>query len=184
MIASSNVSVLGHGAATFRMWRSDYVNPRLYNHSEGRHGIAVYGSRNVLLDGLTVTETGGDGVYISNILGKLGTPNRNITVRNCNLTGNYRNAMSVISVSGLNVQNTILALSKGTPPEGHVLLFFNLTLFVGQAHCSAQPHQQTYPHCTGACLTCTDPIPVTPLHWRVPDLHGPNPCNPIALARA
>ncbi len=116
----SDVTVLGHGGAIFRMWREDYGNPSLYNHSEGRHGIAIYGSRNILLDGLTVTETGGDGVYISNILGQVGTPNRNITIVGCNLTANYRNAMSVISVDGLRVQRTILSLSKGTPPQGGI----------------------------------------------------------------
>ena len=116
----SNVTVLGNGGATFRMHRADYANISLYNHSEGRHGIALYGAHNVVLDGLTVTETGGDGVYVSNILGQVGTPNRNITVRNCNLTGNYRNAISVISVNGLLIENTVLALSKGTPPEGGI----------------------------------------------------------------
>jgi hypothetical protein len=59
-------------------------------------------------------------VYVSNILGQVGTPNRNVSVLNCNLTGNYRNAMSVISVSGLRVENTTLALSQGTPPEGGI----------------------------------------------------------------
>jgi hypothetical protein len=58
--------------------------------------------------------------YVSNILGKVGTPCKNVTIRNCNLTGNYRNAVSVISVAGLVVQNTVLALSKGTPPEGGI----------------------------------------------------------------
>lgn len=138
----TNVTVLGHGGAVFRMWREDYGNPALYNHSEGRHGIAIYGSRNILLDGLTVTETGGDGVYLSNILGDLGTPNHNITVSRCNLTSNYRNAMSVISVDGLKVEHTILSLSKGTPPQGGIdmepnspvnllrnILLDNVTLF-------------------------------------------------------
>ena len=113
----SGITVLGNGGATFRMWRGDYGNAELYTHSEGRHGVAVYGSRDVTLRGLTVTETGGDGVYISNILGQPGTPNRNISILNCNLTGNYRNAISVISVERLRVENTILALSKGTSPQ-------------------------------------------------------------------
>ena len=60
----------------------------------GRHGIALFGSRNIVLDGLTVTETGGDGVYVSNILGHVGTPNVNVTITNCNLHHNYRNAIS------------------------------------------------------------------------------------------
>jgi hypothetical protein len=61
----TGVSVLGNGGATFRMWRVDYANPKLYNHSEGRHGVGLFGSRNVVLDGLTVTETGGDGVCVN-----------------------------------------------------------------------------------------------------------------------
>jgi len=116
----SDVTVLGNGGATFRMWRADYGNASLYNHSEGRHGIALFGSRNILLDGITVTETGGDGVYVSNPFGHVGAPCRNVTVRNCNLTGNYRNAMSVISADGLTVEHTTLALSQGTPPEGGI----------------------------------------------------------------
>ena len=79
----SDVTIRGGHGATFRMWRHDYANATLYNHSEARHGIALYGSRNIRLEGMTVTETGGDGVYISNILGKLGTPNYNITMCVC-----------------------------------------------------------------------------------------------------
>ena len=94
------VSVPAPGAQ-FRMRRRDYGNATLYNHSEARHGIAVYGSSGVLLDGLTVTETGGDGVYLSNILGDEGTPNRDVLLSRMNLTGNYRNAVSVISARGL-----------------------------------------------------------------------------------
>lgn len=116
----TNITIRGGRGTTFRMWRSDYGNASLYNHSEARHGISLYGATNVRLDGLTVTETGGDGVYISNVLGEIGTPNHNITIANCDLISNYRNAISVISVDGLLIVNTTLAKSKGTPPQGGI----------------------------------------------------------------
>ena len=90
----TDVTLRGNGGATLRMWRDDYNNASLYKHSEGRHGIALFGSRNILVDGMVVTETGGDGVYISNIMGQLGTPSVNITITNCNMHHNYRQALS------------------------------------------------------------------------------------------
>ena len=45
-----NVSIEARGA-TFRMWRSDYDNTTLYNHSESRHGLQIYGTRGLIVTG-------------------------------------------------------------------------------------------------------------------------------------
>eukprot|EP01051_Picozoa_sp_SAG22_P011551 SAG22_NODE_1122_length_5500_cov_2.968339_4_plen_313_part_00 len=63
--ALSNLTIIGYGA-TLRMWKEDYNNHSLYRDSEFRMGISVYGSRGVRIFGLTVRDTGGDGLFFGN----------------------------------------------------------------------------------------------------------------------
>ena len=60
------------------------------------------------IDGLTVTEAGGDGIYIGQVL------NRNVTISNVTIAKSYRNALTVSNVIGLRVFNTVLSLTNGT----------------------------------------------------------------------
>lgn len=58
-----NVTVLGAGAS-IRMWRTDYRNLSLYSKAEWRAGVQFLDSSDVTLTGLTIEETGGDGVCL------------------------------------------------------------------------------------------------------------------------
>jgi len=113
----SKVSLIGEGNATFRMQRDDYANPALYEKAEWRHGIGLWDCSNVIIRGLTVTETGGDGLY----LGASGSGfNKNVLVENCNFDKNYRQGISVISAEDLTIRHCKLTNTKGTAPQAGI----------------------------------------------------------------
>lgn len=71
IIGMHNISIVGN-KATFRMRRDDYAVPsrgtcpdcKPYTKAEWRMGIFISQSENVSIRDLTVTESGGDGIYI------------------------------------------------------------------------------------------------------------------------
>ncbi|MBD3292638.1 MAG: hypothetical protein GF393_06910 [Armatimonadia bacterium] len=110
-----NLVLRGEGA-TFRMWRDDYANPDLYEKAEWRHCLYIAGCTNVAVIGLTLTESGGDGIY----LGGGGSGNRDITIRGVTCDANYRQGISVISAENLLIEDCVLSNTKGTPPEAGI----------------------------------------------------------------
>jgi hypothetical protein len=115
----SGITIIADSAA-LRMRRSDYANASQYDHAQGRHTLAIRGATDVFVRGLTATESGGDGVYVANRLGNSSHPSKNITLQAVTLTKNYRQGMSVISVQGLNVTDSVLSFTNGTPPMAGV----------------------------------------------------------------
>ena len=57
-----NVTLRGEGAV-LRMWRSDYDGAE-YQRAEWRHVLSILSSENVKVYGLTLSESGGDGIYL------------------------------------------------------------------------------------------------------------------------
>jgi hypothetical protein len=119
-----DVSIVGNGAV-LRMWRSDYHNSSVYRHSEHRHGIALLGAQNISLLGLTVEETGGDGVYVGLTTRREAQPwCCDITMDSVLLTRNYRQGCSIVAVDGMYVRNSLLSDTGldgvGTPPMSGV----------------------------------------------------------------
>jgi len=113
----SNFKLIGQGNVVFRMHRADYDNPDLYTKAEWRSGINVRNCRNVVIRNLTVTETGGDGLY----LGANGTGyNKNVLVENCQFVNNYRQGISVISAEDLTIRNCKLNNTAGTAPQAGI----------------------------------------------------------------
>ena len=106
------------GKGTIRMWHDDYLKPP-YPLAEWRHGISATSVENLTLDGITVRDSGGDGLYIG-VAGSDHIPCRNITVRNCVFDRNSRQGISVISVDGLTVENTLLNNTIGRPPQAGI----------------------------------------------------------------
>jgi hypothetical protein len=107
-----NVAITGPGA-TIRMWRADYDKPP-YAHSEWRHAIGLYSCANVRITGVTIAESGGDGIYLG--VAKGGGTNRNVEIRDVICDRNYRQGISVISADGLLIENTVLRATSGTAP--------------------------------------------------------------------
>ena len=111
------VKLIGAGAEKcgLKMWRDDYASTNLYKHSEHRMAISVNSCEDVLIEGISANESGGDGLYISN-LGRNTDPCRNVVVRNCVFDKNYRQGISVISAVNLLIENVVMSNTKGTPP--------------------------------------------------------------------
>jgi hypothetical protein len=95
-----NITISGAGAF-MRMWRVDYCNEKLYSKAEWRSGIEVFDSHNVSISGVSIAETGGDGILLDNCTGCL--------VRNVTTSGAFRNGMSVISAVDLLVEGCLFS---------------------------------------------------------------------------
>jgi hypothetical protein len=105
---ANNISLIGYGA-TFRMQKAEYMNPALYAFSGDRHGINIcYDVSGIRILGLTIKETGGDGVDC--IYGS-----SNILIKDVICDNNYRNAMSVEDNTNLTIENCIMINTGGSP---------------------------------------------------------------------
>ncbi|WP_158211901.1 PKD domain-containing protein [Robiginitalea sediminis] len=103
----NNITIEGYGA-TMRMNKNEYTS------GEGRHALVIEGSNNVTIRGLTIRDSGGDGIYIgSGVQGY----SRNITVEDVLSTNNRRQGMSIISAQDVYVRNSTFENSNGTLPE-------------------------------------------------------------------
>jgi len=110
-----NVSLIGKNGATLRMQRDDYANPQLYKKAEWRHGISFIDSKNIVLRGLTVKESGGDGLYLG---ASVSGYNKNVLVEDMVFDSNYRLGMAVISAEDLIIRRSQFNNTKGTAPNG------------------------------------------------------------------
>ncbi len=112
-----NVTLRGYGA-TFRMWQEDYDNRELYRKAEWRHCLQLRGARNVNVYGLTLMDSGGDGIYLGAGPGR--TPNRDVHIKDVVCDNNYRQGISVITVENLLIEDTIMRNTSGTPPQAGI----------------------------------------------------------------
>jgi len=112
-IGVKNLTLRGPGA-TFRMRKTDYMAPP-YEKAEWRTGLSLLGCNNILVEGLRIESSGGDGIYIDG-WGKKQRFSKDITIRNVTCYDNHRQGMSVISVDSLLVENCVFANTWGTAP--------------------------------------------------------------------
>ena len=112
----NNVVLSGYGA-TLRMWRDDY-DKEPYKHAEWRHVINLHSCGNIKILGLTLTESGGDGIYLGT--GKAGVTNKDILIRDVVCDKNYRQGISVITAENLLIENTMLSNTDGTAPRAGI----------------------------------------------------------------
>lgn len=112
----TNVHIVGYGAA-LRMRHEDYMKPP-YEKSEWRHALSILSCRNVCIEGLTLADSGGDGIY----LGCRGAVRRNVDVviRDVLCDRNHRQGISVISAENLLIENTVMRETFGTPPAAGI----------------------------------------------------------------
>lgn len=109
--------VLSGSGATLRMWRSDYAAAP-YAKAEWRHVVSLRGCRAVKILGLTLSESGGDGIYLGN--GKAGETNRDILIKDVVCDRNHRQGISVISAENLLIEGTVLRNTAGTAPQAGI----------------------------------------------------------------
>ena len=112
----TNVVLRGLGAkgGTLRMWKEDYRRPELYKKAEWRYCLRILGSENVLVENMSFTKSGGDGIVIG-YQGAAGA--RNITIRRCVCDDNYRQGISYCGGENILVEDTVLSNTEGTAPQ-------------------------------------------------------------------
>ena len=112
----TNIHLSGHGA-TLRMHRDDYDGPD-YEKAEWRHVLSFRGCTDVTVEGLTLSESGGDGVYLGT--GRNRQTNRNVILRDVVCDRNYRQGISVITAENLLIENCVLKNTAGTAPAAGI----------------------------------------------------------------
>lgn len=112
----TNVTLRGPGA-TLRMRRADYDAPP-YVHAEWRHVLNIKSCANIQVLGLTLSESGGDGIYLGSVRPE--RPNRDILIKDVVCDKNYRQGISVISAENLLIENTVMRGTAGTPPAAGI----------------------------------------------------------------
>ncbi len=125
----TNVTVRGYGA-TVRMQKEDYIVGKVlkdlgwnrwygqYEKAEWRMALAIHGCAKVKIEGLTLRDSGGDGIYIQGG-GKL-SYSKDIHIKEVICDNNYRQGISIISVDGLIVEDSAFNNTWGTPPSSGV----------------------------------------------------------------
>ena len=111
-----NVKISGYGAV-LRMHRADYAAPP-YAKAEWRMSLNLLSCRNVTIEGLSLVESGGDGVYLG-VAGGNG-PCRDIVLRDIVCDRQYRQGISVISAHNLLIERCTLSGTGGTPPAAGI----------------------------------------------------------------
>ncbi len=113
----TNVVISGYGA-TFRMHKPDYYAPP-YKRGEWRHTLNICGSRNITAEGLTLLESGGDGVYLSIIGGKTDLTPTDVVLRDLVCDRHHRQGMSITSARRLLIERCVMKnTSGGLPSDG------------------------------------------------------------------
>jgi hypothetical protein len=112
----ANIKLTGPGA-TLQMRRADYDGPD-YKKAEWRHVLNFHGCSDVTVEGLTLAESGGDGIYLG--AGRRGETNRNVVIRDVICDRNYRQGISVITAENLLIENCVLKGTAGTAPEAGI----------------------------------------------------------------
>jgi len=111
-----NVTLTGHGA-TLRMHRWDY-DKEPYKKAEWRHVIDIRSSKNIKIVGLTLAESGGDGIYLGKA--KTGVTNEAVQIKDVICDGNYRQGISVITAKDLLIEKTVMKNTAGTAPAAGI----------------------------------------------------------------
>jgi hypothetical protein len=113
----TNVTLTGRGAI-LKMWKSDYDDKTQYEHAEWRHVLAFKSCSRVRVTGLTLADSGGDGIYLG--VGRCGVPCADVIIRDVVCTNNYRQGISVISARDLLLENCTLVDTWGTAPQAGI----------------------------------------------------------------
>lgn len=108
---ANNVDIIGYGA-TFKMEKDEYTN------GEWRHAISLRKCTDVSIKGLTIRDSGGDGIYIAGM--EKGSYSKDILIEDVKSLNNKRQGISIISVENLEVYSSEFSETKGTLPEAGI----------------------------------------------------------------
>lgn len=110
------ITIGGYGA-TLRMQKADYMTDA-YSKAEWRTAISFGSCHNIRVYGLTIRDTGGDGIY----LGDSGKPgyNRSVKIEDVLFENNYRQGISLISGEDVVIHNCVFKDTGGTGPAAGI----------------------------------------------------------------
>ncbi|WP_370391199.1 right-handed parallel beta-helix repeat-containing protein [uncultured Winogradskyella sp.] len=130
-VQCENIEIIGNNAL-LKMNKEEYID------GEWRMGISLVGCKNIKVNNLTVSSSGGDGIYIDGY--KTQPYSENIYIDNVISTNNKRQGMSIISAKNVWVKNSIFTKTNGTLPEAGVDIEpdkdTNVIINVNFEHCS------------------------------------------------
>ncbi|MEM7571874.1 MAG: right-handed parallel beta-helix repeat-containing protein [Bacteroidota bacterium] len=111
---ANGISLIGYGA-TIAMNKAEYA---ALDDSEYRHALSLFNCEDVLIEGLILRDSGGDGIYVGgeNSGGGLGKC-RNIAITGVQCINNYRQGMSITSVENMTVTHSVFRDTEGALPE-------------------------------------------------------------------
>ena len=107
-VSCNNISIIGNGAL-LTMNKEEYID------GEWRMGLSFMGCQNVSVRDLTISSSGGDGIYIDGY--KETRYSENIRIDSVVSTNNKRQGISIISAKDVWVRNSVFTKTKGTLPE-------------------------------------------------------------------
>ncbi len=116
-VLKKNITLTGPGA-TLRMWKQDYADPDKYKKAEWRNVLTIFSCTNINITGLTLADSGGDGIYLG--VAKPGVPCSDIVIKGVTCANNYRQGISVISARNLMIEDCVLKDTSGTAPESGI----------------------------------------------------------------
>lgn len=119
-VGGSGDSLIGYGA-TLMMQKNDYMTQPQYltPHSEWRMGVWLQAAQDCTIAGLTIKDTGGDGIYLCS--NSSAQPYcHNVTIKDVTIRNAYRNGISVISANGLSIDNVTVTNTSGTAPQSGI----------------------------------------------------------------
>ncbi len=114
-IGVHDVILRGYGAV-LRMRKADYRGQG-YTKSEHRHVLTLKGASNITVEGLTLENSGGDGIYLGPTWDDRRIPCRNVRIQDCTCRDNHRQGISVVSAETVRIENCTLANTRGTAPQ-------------------------------------------------------------------
>lgn len=112
--AEHDITISGYGA-TMRMLKPEYTS------GEWRMAVALRSTDTVVIEGLALRDSGGDGVYLG-VSSTAGSPRHciDVTLRDLLIDNHRRNGISVISVSGLVIEGCTVSNTVGTNPQAGI----------------------------------------------------------------
>ena len=113
---AENITLEGPGA-TLRMRRDDYTRSG-YERGEWRMVLSFRGCTNVNVSGLTLAESGGDGIYLGSSEGE--KPCVDVRISGVTCTLNYRQGISVVNAENLLIEDCLLRDTRGVSPQAGI----------------------------------------------------------------
>jgi polygalacturonase len=117
MDQGENLSLQGYGA-TFRMHKEDYRQVG-YENAEWRMTLRFASCRNILVEGLTLESSGGDGIYLGKSSKELPWC-EDVIIRDVRCIDHHRQGISIITARNLLIENCVFADTDGTAPRAGI----------------------------------------------------------------